>query len=114
MSTIDYNGKRFRSTQNSAGGDVNGETVFHYHQDGHVVWADYAGGAVHKGSLIATVDEHGVLDMRYQHVDQHGALKTGVCRSTPEILPNGKLRLHESWRWTCGNDETGRSIIEEI
>jgi hypothetical protein len=34
--------------------------------------------------------------------------------SRPEILANGKIRLHESWEWTSGDKSTGKSIIEEL
>jgi hypothetical protein len=39
---------------------------------------------------------------------------TGTCISTPEILPDGRLRLHESWRWTSGDGSSGESAIEEV
>jgi hypothetical protein len=39
---------------------------------------------------------------------------TGICFSTPEILENGKIRLHESWEWTSGDQSKGTSIIEEL
>ena len=38
---------------------------------------------------------------------------TGICQSTPELLPNGKLRLHEAWQWTAGDRSKGSSVIEE-
>lgn len=39
---------------------------------------------------------------------------TGVCKSIPEILSNGKIRLYEKWKWTSGDKSEGKSIIEEI
>jgi hypothetical protein len=39
---------------------------------------------------------------------------TGKCFSKPEILINGKIRLHETWQWTSGDFLSGTSIIEEI
>jgi len=39
---------------------------------------------------------------------------TGICTSTPEILPDGKIRLHEKWRWTSGDLSEGESVIEEV
>jgi hypothetical protein len=110
---IDYDGRRFRSLSNSESGEVDAETRFEYHQEGDVVWATYRGGAVTFGTLVATADAEGNLDMRYQHVNTLGAIKTGICRSTPELLPDGRLRLHESWQWTCGEGERGRSVVEE-
>ncbi len=114
MNKIDYNGKKFASVQNSGSGEVGSETVFHYHQSGETVWAEYCGGAIVRGHLIAKCDADGVLDMRYQHINAHGELMTGECRSTPEVLNDGRIRLHERWRWTSGDLSTGESIIEEI
>jgi hypothetical protein len=39
---------------------------------------------------------------------------TGVCHSKPEILKNGKIRLHETWQWTSGDQSKGKSILEEV
>jgi hypothetical protein len=111
---VSYDGRRFRSVRNSSGGEVSHETLFEYHQDGSIVWAQYQGGLVVRGYLIATVDESGALDARYQHVNSTGILMTGVCRTIPELLPDGRYRLHESWRWTCGSESSGESVVEEI
>jgi hypothetical protein len=109
-----YDGRVFVSTANTPNGDVNGATRFRYAQRGHVVSATYEGGGVTFGQLVALVDDEGVLDMRYQHVGSDGALRTGVCRSVPEELPDGRLRLHETWRWTSGDGSSGESTIEEV
>lgn len=111
---IDYNGRRFGSVKNSAGGDVGRDTVFDYRQSGDIVWAEYSGGEIVRGQLIAKADAAGVLDMRYQHVNGRGELMTGVCRSTPELLPDGRIRLNERWQWTSGDRSAGESVIEEI
>jgi hypothetical protein len=99
---------------NSDNGEVDSATVFHYHHEGGVVWATYRGGVIVFGSLIAKVDEDDRLDMRYQHLNSAGELMTGRCRSTPETLPDGRLRLREVWEWTSGDFSRGESIIEEV
>ncbi len=109
-----YEGRRFRSVENSETGEVGPETVFNYGQDGDVVSATYGGGGVRSGVLIATADGEGNLDARYAHVNVLGELMTGECRTTPERLPDGRLRLHEEWRWTSGDGSSGRSVVEEI
>lgn len=113
-SSVDYDGRRFRSVENSGTGEVGPETVFEYRQDGEVVSATYGGGGVRSGVLIATADEEGSLDARYAHVNVSGELMTGECRSTPEALADGRIRLHEEWRWTSGDGSSGRSVVEEI
>jgi hypothetical protein len=114
MSVINYHNRRFRSVSNSGSGEVDATTVFHYRQEGDVVWGTYTGGAITQGVLVAKVDANGRLQMRYSHVNQHGDLMTGHCDSTPERLANGRLRLHESWQWTSGDHSSGTSVIEEF
>jgi hypothetical protein len=113
-SPVGYDGRRFRSVENSGTGEVGPGTVFAYGQDGDVVSATYGGGGVRSGFLIATADGEGNLDARYAHVNASGELMTGECRTTPERLPDGRLRLHEEWRWTSGDGSSGRSVVEEI
>jgi hypothetical protein len=114
MSKIDYNNKRFVSCENSVNGEVSSETVFNYRQNGDLAWAEYSGGEIVFGTLIAKVVENDCLEMRYQHVNKNGELMTGNCFSTPEILADGRIRLHEKWQWTCGDHSSGNSTIEEI
>ena len=114
MSAINYDNRRFVSIQNTPNGEVNGDTIFDYHQDGAIVWAEYRGGGILRGQLMATVNEHGVLTMRYHHVNIQGVLMTGECTTTPEVLLDGRLRLHEVWRWTSGDQSQGVSIVAEI
>lgn len=111
---LSYDGRRFASIRNSSGGEVGHNTVFHYHQNGDLVWAEYSGGDIRLGQLVAIRGEDGILDMRYQHVNCRGELKTGKCRSTPEVLSDGRIRLHEKWEWTCDNGSSGESMVEEI
>lgn len=112
--TISYDNKQFASVANSNNGEVSSETIFHYHQSGEIVWAEYAGGEIVRGTLIATVSEDGILEMRYQHVNARGELMTGKCVSTPELLADGRIRLYEKWQWTSGDLTSGESVIEEI
>ncbi len=111
---IDYNDRRFIPVSNSENGEVSSEVVFHYKQEGHIVNCSYSGGRIRSGQLIALVGDDGCLDMRYHQVNDRGELMTGVCRSTPEVLPDGRIRLHEEWRWTSGDGSAGSSILEEM
>lgn len=113
MNEINFDDKTFSSVGNSETGEVSGETVFHYHQNGDLVWAEYQGGEIVFGNLIAKADAAGNLDMRYQHLNKQGALMTGVCRSTPEILADGRIRLSEKWKWTSGDFAAGESVVEQ-
>lgn len=75
--------------------------------------SEYSGGKIKFGHLIGLVDKSGTINMRYHQVNYKDELMTGICISKPEILENGKIRLHESWEWTSGDQSKGTSIIEE-
>lgn len=107
------NNKRFRSISNEAHGDVGDKTLFHYYQKEDLVWATYSGGTIRQGNIIGRWQDSGKLEIRYQHVSTDNEFKTGKCLSTPELI-DGKLRLHEQWQWTSGDQAKGTSIIEEI
>jgi len=109
-----YGGRLFRPIEASDSSQTNTDTIFKYEQNDDLVTATYSGGNIQFGQIIGKVDANGILDMRYQHVDRNGELMTGYCKTTPEILPNGKIRLHEKWRWTCGHRAKGKSVLEEI
>jgi len=111
---INYHNKKFRPLSNSENGETSAETLFHYQQSGNVLTSAYSGGQILYGHLIALVDENGVIDMRYHQVNTKGELMTGFCQSTPEILPDGRILLHEKWQWTSGDCSEGSSILEEM
>jgi hypothetical protein len=111
--TLNYDRRAFRSVENAAG-EVDAETRFLYRQIGSRVWATYRGGAIAFGTLVAAAAPDGRLDMRYQHVNREGAWREGRCDTVPERLPDGRLRLYESWRWTGGTTGEGRSIVEQV
>jgi hypothetical protein len=111
---INYDNRAFKSVSNSESGEVSGETTFYYHQKDNLVWAEYAGGEIVFGSLIAKVLADDSLEMRYQHLNRRGELMTGKCFTKPEILDDGRIRLHEKWHWTSGDFSTGESVVEEV
>ncbi|WP_439482988.1 n-acetylglutamate synthase [Cyclobacterium plantarum] len=111
---MNYHDKKFKPLSNSGNGETSQETLFHYQQEGNILTSLYQGGKIKKGHLIGLVDENGHIDMRYHQVNVKGELMTGVCRSRPEIMENGKIRLHEEWQWTSGDHSRGTSMLEEV
>ena len=115
---INYDGKHFRPVSTEGTSETTSETIFNYSQDGDFLTATYSGGDILSGHLIGTVDTDGKIDMRYHHRNISGELMTGICHSVPEIMKSGKLRLLETWQWTCpgtsADKSKGSSILEEI
>ena len=111
---MNYNNKRFKPVLNTENGEVSSDMVFHYEQTDNILTCTYQGTKILKGQLIGLVDNEGNIKMRYHQINQNGDLMTGECNSTPELLKNGKIRLHEEWQWTNGDKSKGKSILEEI
>ncbi len=111
---MNYNNKKFRPISNSENGETTVETIFEYKQDGNILTSEYSGGQIIFGHLIGLVDAKGNIEMRYHQVNTNGELMTGVCFSKPEITANGKIRLHEEWKWTSGDKSSGKSTLEEF
>ena len=110
---IDYEGRRFRPVSNTPNGEVNAGTLFHYSQSGDLFTATYQGGGIRHGSMTGLCNGDGSLRFCYQHVSDGGELRSGFCESTPEVLADGRIRLHERWHWTHGLHSEGTSIVEE-
>jgi hypothetical protein len=111
---INYDNRRFAGGPSGGYGDFTTRTEFHYRQEGSVVWGTCKGGGVLFGTVIATMDESGCLEMHWQYVSKKRELKAATCLSVPEILTDGRLRLHQVWCTTTGEPAEGTSIIEEI
>lgn len=110
---ISCDGKLFVPQTNTENGEVDGNTVFAYHQRDNILWADYSGGDVIKGHLVGTVTENGELDFHYLHINKQKQVRVGVCHSVPHILDNSKIELSEKWKWLNGDKSEGKSVIVE-
>lgn len=114
LETINYNGRRFRMTATSTGDSAAvAGTVFDYQQDGDLVMCHYSGGSVREGRMIGIVGENGVLTIRFTHIYTDGRMASGRGESVPEVLPDGRLRLHETFT-VFDDGHSGTSVVEEV
>lgn len=105
-------GRRFADETGHHEGDVSGDTVFLYREADGEIWAEYAGGEIRRGSLIGRRSGDR-LDFRYVHLTVAGATASGRCRTTIAVLPDGRLRLDETWAWESQSGE-GTSTLAEL
>ena len=111
---INYDGKNFVPKRNTENGEVDGQTVFHYHQKENTIWAEYFGGEIKQGFLIGMVDDNGNLAFTYLHLNDSNQFRLGKCNSIPVFLENGKIEMHEEWQWLNGDKSKGTSLIVEV
>jgi hypothetical protein len=107
LTRIDYDGRRFRP----AGADG---CVALYHQDGDVLWGEFSGGSARRGALAGTCAPDGALRFAYCMVRTDDEVIAGRCVSTPEVLHDGRIRLHETWERYGAHASSGESWLEEV
>ncbi|MFJ4121268.1 hypothetical protein DLE01_39155 [Streptomyces sp. FT05W] len=95
-----------------APGQVGTRTRFTYHERDGRIWAEYEGGDIVRGHLVGTRDAD-TLDFRYVQLKQDGTTSSGHCVSAVTELPDGRVRLDETWEWESLRG-SGTSVVEEL
>jgi len=108
MSEFNFNNKTFSLLENSENGKVNSETIFKYKQEGNLVTADYCGGTIKYGKIIAYL-KNDKLDMLYQCITNENELKAGKAIADISLTKENKLKLKLNWQWLNKEDESGVS-----
>lgn len=108
MQSFNFNNKTFSLLENSEKGTVNSATLFHYKQEGDLVTADYSGGSVVYGKIIA-IHKGDTLDMLYQCLTTENELKAGKALAKVITTTTGKIKLKLNWEWLDKKGETGTS-----
>jgi hypothetical protein len=85
-----------------------------YHQKDDLVWADFAGGRVRRGSVVGTCAPDGVLRLTYCMVLASGEIIAGSSHSTPDRLEDGRILLTERWERYGPHAATGVSYLEQV
>ena len=107
---INYNGRRFSPVTDRPGP----LPVAHYHQAGDLIWGEFAGGEVRRGTLAGSSAPDGEIRFGYCMVLGGGTIVTGFCRSVPEVLDDGRIRLTEYWQRFTPEGSSGISVLEEL
>ncbi|MBB5851208.1 hypothetical protein ACFQ05_37935 [Amycolatopsis umgeniensis] len=90
------------------------DAIAEYRQEGDVVWAEFAGGEVRRGSITGTRRENGALHLGYTLVLATGEVICGHTVNTPEVAEDGHLRLREVWERYGPHAATGVSYLDEV
>ena len=111
MEAFNFNNKTFSLIENSELGETNTETVFKYKQKGDLVTADYHGGSIKYGKIIAHLIED-KLHMVYQCITTNNELKSGKAIADIIINENNKMKLKLNWEWLNTNEKGVSEYIE--
>lgn len=105
-------GLRMRAVATAEAGEVGRDTLFRFGQKGETVWAHYTGGAVEMGYLVGSVAS-GRFVFRYSQVELSGEVHGGSSVCDVTLLPDGRVRLLEHFRWES-RDGSGTNVLEEV
>jgi hypothetical protein len=106
--SINYDGRRFRRAGVSDG------VTASYRQDGDLVWADFSGGPVLRGTLSGLRDQGDALHFAYTMVLASGEIISGHCVNTPQRGADGLLVLREEWERYGAHAARGTDYLEEV
>ena len=109
---VNFDNKKFRLLDNSSEGKVDSETIFYYKQKNELVTADYFGGSIIFGKIIA---QHigDTLHMLYNCYTTSKELKAGKAQAHISKSKEDKILLTLNWQW-LENAKTGTSTYIEI
>lgn len=108
MEVFNFNSKTFSLIDNSENGKATTETIFKYKQQSDLVTADYYGGSIKYGKIIANLEEN-KLNMLYQCITTKNELKAGKAVADISLTEDNKMKLKLNWEWLNGEKETGVS-----
>lgn len=112
MQTYNLNNKSFKLLSNSENGIVESETIFKYKQSNELVTAEYKGGSIIYGKIIAQLEQN-ILHMLYNCYTTEKELKAGKATAILSLNENGKMKLMLDWQW-FESEEIGSSTYIEI
>ena len=108
---INYDGRRFRAVGDDPDKPQSSAV---YRQKDDLVWAEFWGGEIRRGSLTGLCAENGTVTFAYTMVLSDGAVISGHSVNTPEHLPDGRIQFHEVWERFGEHAERGTSRIVEV
>lgn len=108
MSEFNFNNKTFSLLDNTDNGKANSETLFKYKQEDNLVTADYYGGNIKYGKIIAHLSNN-TLNMLYQCITTENELKAGKAIAIVSLTENKKIKLQLNWEWLDDTNESGVS-----
>lgn len=92
--------------------EVTQETIFHFGQQGDLVWAEYSGGKVRVGRLVGVINGDR-LNHSYVQINSENKINSGEGTSRLVLNEYSKIEIIEEWEWKS-QEGKGKSVMTEI
>ena len=106
-------GLHMRVAATADAGEVGGDTLFAFAQEGSTVSARYAGGNVKLGYLVGTLTAPATLEFRYAQVGAGGRIDSGHSTCDVSRDADGRTRLREHFTWDT-REGSGTNVLEDV
>ncbi len=107
-----FHKKQFKVIKNDGDdAEVTTETIFHFFQNGELIYAEYKGGKVKYGEIFGLIEKD-TIHFYYSQININGGKNKGSSIDEIKILENKKLQLTDVWKWKNKNGH-GLCIMEE-
>ena len=109
---INLNDLTMNAVETDANGVIGVDTLFHFHQTGQQVHAEYRGGKIEHGYLVG-INQGKTLKFRYCQLESDGTLNGGASDCELNLSDDALVQIIEHFEWESrpGN---GRNVIQEI
>lgn len=118
---IDLDNTTFRCVSRTADGKevLDPGIKYQFQCNGSLVAAIYSGGGLEDGCILGQYyPEDGSFSGKWDHrAPGHDLRLMGDCETTPEVLPDGRVRLTRKWTYPKtegGGDNEGIDILESV
>jgi hypothetical protein len=109
---MNLDGLSFQVHATASVGVVSAETRLHLVQQGSRIFGRYEGGSIVRGCLVGQVSGH-MLTFRYVQHELEGSIHGGRSTCLLEILPDGRLQIHEHFTWAT-REGSGINVFEQV
>lgn len=113
MPEINFQNKTFTLVENSEKGAASSKTIFKYQQEGNLVTADYSGGVIKYGSIVARLEQD-QLHMLYHCMTVDQELKAGKAIAKISFTKDKRIKLSLNWEWLGDQKDKGTSEYIEL
>ena len=92
--------------------EVNTETIFNFHQNNELIYAEYEGGKIKYGEIFGLIENENIY-FYYNQENLAGQKNQGSSKDEIILLENDKLQLIDKWEWKTKSGQ-GLCILEEV
>jgi len=102
-------GLAFKAVANSKNGSLNSDTIMRFTSDDDVITANYGGGTIVSGHVLAKRLTESEIEMLYHGATTAGQVQAGKAHARFRPNADGRMSMYLEWQWLTGDRSSGES-----